>query len=491
MIGTLDLEVWSFGKGEGCVRLILLSGGSGKRLWPLSNDARSKQFLQVLENEDGDRESMVQRVWGQLNSVGLANSAVVATSKSQIDMMKNQLGDSVKLVVEPERRDTYPAIALAAAYLSSVEHVSRDEVVAVLPVDSFVDDRFFQRVKELENVLLTADADLALVGVEPTYPSEKYGYIVPELSQDDHPFVNVSHFQEKPEEAQARELIVQQALWNCGVFAFKLGYILSKLEEIGLPTDYLKLINKYSSLPKISFDYEVVEKAENVVAIRYDGEWKDLGTWNTLTEEIANPIIGNGVLSQDCAETHLINELDIPIIVLGLSNVVVAASPDGILVTNKKDSPRIKDLVNGFTQRPMFEERRWGWYRVLDHTKYDHGKEVLTKRIGVLAGKCLSYQLHYQRSEVWTITNGEGEFALDDVIYQVKSGDVLNIPAGTKHGVRAKTDLEFIEVQAGTDLVEGDIVRIFMEWDEVEKHCRVAREGVSRNDKSGVQIVGF
>jgi len=470
------------------MRLILLSGGSGKRLWPLSNDARSKQFLQVLENEDGERESMVQRVWGQLKAVGLADSAVVATSKSQIDMMKNQLGDSVKLVVEPVRRDTYPAIALAAAYLSSVEHINLNEVIAVLSVDSFVDDRFFLRVKELEDVLITTDADLALVGVTPTYPSEKYGYIVPELSQGDYPFMKVSHFQEKPKEAQARELIAQKALWNCGVFAFKLGYILSKLEEIGLPTDYLKLINKYASLPKISFDYEVVEKAKNVVAIRYAGEWKDLGTWNTLTEEIATPLIGNGVLSRDCVGSHLINELDIPIIIIGLSNVVVAASPDGILVTDKQASPRVKDLVIGFEQRPMFEERRWGWYRVLDHMKYDNGQEVLTKRIGVSVGKNLSYQLHYQRSEVWTIMNGKGEFALDDVIYEVKPGDVLHIPVGAKHGVRARTDLEFIEVQAGSDLVEGDIVRIFMTWDDVEKCCRKAGEEVSVVDKLGLKI---
>lgn len=470
------------------MRLILLSGGSGKRLWPLSNHARSKQFLKVLANKDGENESMVQRVWGQLKAVGLADSAVVATSKSQVDMMKNQLGDSVGLVVEPERRDTYPAIALAAAYLASIEHVSPSEVVVVLPVDSFVDDRFFQRVKELEEVLISSAADLALVGVTPTYPSEKYGYIVPKSNQDGHSFVQVSHFREKPPEEQACALIAQQALWNCGVFAFKLGYVLAKLEDVGLPTDYLKLINKYVSLPKISFDYEIVEKAKQVVAIRYAGEWKDLGTWNTLTEEIAAPIIGKGILSEDCSKTHLINELDIPVIVLGLSNVVVAASADGILVTDKQASPRIKDLVGGFNQRPMFEERRWGWYRVLDHTKYENGQEVLTKRIGVAAGKNLSYQLHYQRSEVWTITNGLGEFALDDIIYEIKPGDVLHIPIGSKHGVRAGTDLEFIEVQAGTDLVEDDIMRIFMSWDEVERHCTTAGAGVLDVAKSGLKI---
>ena len=470
------------------VKLILLSGGSGKRLWPLSNDARSKQFLKVLKNVNGERESMVQRVWGQLKTVGLADSAVVATSKSQVDMIQSQLGEYVKIVVEPERRDTYPAIALAATYLSSVEHISVNEVVAVLPVDAFVDVRFFQQIKELEDVLIATEADLALVGVTPTYPSEKYGYIVPGPNQDGHPFVKVGHFREKPTELQASELITQQALWNCGVFAFKLGYIISKLEEIGLPTDYLKLINKYATLPKISFDYEVVEKAKNVVAIRYDGEWKDLGTWNTLTEEIATPIIGNGLLCEQSLGTHIVNELDIPIIVLGLSNVVVAASPDGILVTDKKASPRVKDLVNGFNQRPMYEERRWGWYRVLDHMKYENAQEVLTKRIGVSAGKNLSYQMHYQRSEVWTITNGEGEFALDDVIYKVKPGDVLSIPVGAKHGVKANTDLEFIEVQAGFDLVEDDIVRIFMTWKEVMMHCEAAQEGVSGAFRSGLKI---
>lgn len=470
------------------MKLILLSGGSGKRLWPLSNDARSKQFLKVLENDCGEKESMVQRVWGQLKKVGLVDSAVVATSKSQVDMIQSQLGESVKIVVEPERRDTYPAIALAVAYLSSVEHASYNEVVAVLPVDAFVDAQFFQRVKDLEDVLLITEADLALVGVTPTYPSEKYGYIVPGLNQDGHPVVKVSHFQEKPTEERARELITQQALWNCGVFAFKLGYIISKLEEIGLPADYLKLINKYASLPKISFDYEVVEKARNVVATCYDGEWKDLGTWNTLTEEIANSIIGNGVICERSLGTHLINELDIPIIVLGLSNVVVAASPDGILVTDKKASPRIKEFVNRFNNRPMFEERRWGWYRVLDHLKYENGQEVLTKRIGVSAGMNLSYQLHYQRTEVWTITNGEGEFAFDDVIYKVKPGDVLSIPVGAKHGIKASTDLEFIEVQAGSDLIEDDIVRIFMTWKEVEMHCEVAREGISGAYRTGLKI---
>ncbi|WP_050809909.1 sugar phosphate nucleotidyltransferase [Desulfosporosinus sp. OT] len=453
------------------MRLILLSGGSGKRLWPLSNDARSKQFLKVLLNERGELESMVQRVWSQLESTGLGETSYIATSKSQLDMIQNQLGSDMKLIVEPERRDTFPAIALASTYLYSVEGVELDEVVVVLPVDPYVDESFFERVKGLEQILEDGLADLALMGVVPTYPSEKYGYIVPEAGQMDHEVVKVSHFREKPTEEQAQKLISQQAMWNCGVFAFKLGFVIAKIRELGFATDYEVLREHYGGLPKISFDYQVVEKTKDISALRYDGEWKDLGTWNTLTEEMSRELIGNGIISEDSKNTHLVNELDIPVTVLGLSNIVVAASPDGILVSDKGASPRVKEVVSGLDHRPMFEERRWGWYKVLEHTTSPSGQEVLTKRIGIKAGKNLSYQMHYMRSEVWTIVSGTGEFVLDEIIYPVKAGDVVNIPVQAKHGIRAVSDLEFIEVQMGRALVEEDIVRLFMTWDEVEERC--------------------
>lgn len=450
------------------MRLILLSGGSGKRLWPLSNDARSKQFLKVLDNADGGCESMVQRVWRQLESVGLANSAVVATSSTQVDIIQNQLG-TVKIVVEPERRDTYPAVILAAAFLYSVENVKLDEVIAVLPVDSFVEDIFFHRVKELEHALRISKADLALLGVKPTYPSEKYGYIVPDPVPGFSNVLQVERFCEKPSESQAEELIALDALWNCGVFAFKLDYIISHLQSKGFPTDYSELRERYLEFPKISFDYEIVEKARNVVALSYEGEWKDLGTWNTLTEEMKSRIIGKGLLSEDSKNTHLINEFDIPVIALGIADAVIVASPDGILVSDKNASPRLKDMVKEFAQRPMYEERRWGWYRVLDYIKYDDGQEVLTKKIGLIRGKNLSYQVHKMRSEIWTAIKGEGELVLDDKIRKIKPGDVISIPIGVKHGIKAITDLEIIEVQTGRELVEEDIVRICMSWEEVEK----------------------
>lgn len=457
------------------MKLVLLSGGSGKRLWPLSNEARSKQFLKVLQNEQGEAESMVQRVWRQLDGAGLTEAAFVATNRAQVEMLVSQLGDGVPLIVEPERRDTFPAIALASVYLHSVENVPLDTVVTVMPVDPYVEESFFAKVKELEQVLHETEAVLALIGVVPSVPSEKYGYIVPFAGDADGgehggSVRRVSHFKEKPDRELAEQLIGRGALWNCGVFAFRLDYMIRLLAFKGLPLEYGELLEEYRLLPKISFDYEVVEQEAEVVVVPYDGYWKDLGTWNTLTEEMSQSRIGTGIVTDDSANTHLINELDIPVTVIGLNDVVVAASPDGILVTAKTESPRIKEVMDDIRQRPMFEERRWGHYRVVDYVKYAEGNEVLTKRITVRSGSNISYQLHHKRSEIWTIVSGVADIVINDKPYTVKPGDVVRIPEGTKHSIRGVTDVELIEVQTGSELIEEDIVRLCMEWRDIPLH---------------------
>lgn len=458
------------------LKLILLSGGSGKRLWPLSNDTRSKQFLKVLDSNDKEKVSMVQRVWGQLKKVGLAEDSSIATSKIQSEMINSQLGTDITIISEPERRDTFPAIALAASYLHSIKTISRDEIVVVLPVDPYVEDAFFNRVKDLEKVILNTRADLALIGVKPTYASSKYGYIVPSTKIDD--YFEVSHFVEKPNEEYAESLIEENALWNCGVFAFKLGYLLDILKEKELPIEYDKLNSEYSSLPKISFDYEVVERSQNIVAIPYDGYWKDLGTWNTLTEEMTTSQVGKGIISDDSINTHLINELDIPVTVLGVQGLIVAVSPDGILVSDKASSPKIKDFIKDFNHPPMYEERIWGWSRTLDYSKYDNGEEMVTKRICLQKDKNLSYHFHNLRDEVWTIVNGEGELILENNITRVKAGDVVHIPAGRKHGVHAISELEFIEVQTGAEITNQDIHRIAFDWDEILEYYKKSKANV-------------
>lgn len=449
------------------MKFVLLSGGSGKRLWPLSNDSRSKQFLKVLKSQDGTYESMVQRVKGQITKFHSEEDIYIATSKSQSEMIYNQLGSEITLLVEPERRDTFPAIALAASYLYSVVGISLDEVVCVLPVDPYVEDGFFQSMSLLEDAINNTSAELALMGVKPTYPSEKYGYIVPSAINSD-PYQKVDHFVEKPNSEMAEELISKNAFWNCGVFAFKLDKIITKLEEKGLPVNYEVLLNQYHTLVKTSFDYEVVEQSKNIVFIPYNGGWKDLGTWNTLTEEMESSLIGNGHISEECQNTHVINELDLPVTVLGISNAIVAISPDGILVSDKELSPRVKDIVSNYSQRPMYEERLWGSYRVLDYTSFPD-EEVLTRRIILEEGKHLSYQYHKKRKEIWTVLAGYGEIVLNGDLKRINPGDVIEINPHDLHAIKAITRVEFIEVQVGSEIIEEDIYRVQLSWDQFEE----------------------
>lgn len=455
------------------MKLVLLSGGSGKRLWPLSNSTRSKQFLKVLENEKKENISMVQRVYQQLKSVNLSDSLVISTVKNQVELLKNQIGDNVPIVVEPSPRDTFPAVALAASYLYSKQSINLDEIIGIMPSDTYVEESFFKKIISLEEVVKRENVDIGLIGAKPTFPTSKYGYIIPKNLNSDL-ISPVEAFKEKPTKAEAEDLMSKSALWNCGVLVFKLGYILSLLSKKGLPIEYDKLIDQFDSIPKVSFDYEVLEEANNIVVLPYHGSWKDIGTWNTLSEEMITNKIGKGRISADSINTHLINELDIPVTVIGVSNAIVAVGHDGILVSDKQKSPIVKDFLKDSNQRPMYEERRWGWYKVLDYKKNSDEKEVLTKRIFVNAGKNLSYQKHKFRDEVWTIVNGEGEFVLNGKIVKVKQGDVLLVSAGDKHGIKATTDLEFIEVQIGKTLIEEDIERIYMIWDEVLEECELA-----------------
>ncbi|OPA80206.1 mannose-1-phosphate guanylyltransferase [Paenibacillus selenitireducens] len=452
------------------MRLVLLSGGSGKRLWPLSNDARSKQFLKVLVNDKGQYESMIQRVWRQLQDAGLADHTLIATSSAQREIVFNQIEGHVNVVVEPDRRDTFAAIVLSALYMRAEQGMDANEVITVMPVDPFVEASFFDRIQDMESALNDASADLALIGVRPSYPAEIYGYIVPHQS-DGKRYKRVNYFKEKPDEALATKLLQEHALWNCGVFSFRLSFILSILEKKGLPTDYHAFLAGYKQLNSNSFDYEVVEHTRRIIVLPFEGFWKDLGTWDTLTDEIENPVVGKGIIKNKdphtCANNHIVNELDIPVAVIGLSDVIVAASPDGILVSTKEASPQVKGIVHEFESKPMYVERRWGWYRIIDFYQSEDGLEVNTRRIQIKAGKNLSYHTHHHRKELWTILRGEAQVMIGDQLLSVKACDTIQIDAGIGHAMKAITDLEFIEVQMGHDITEQDITRIFLEWKDI------------------------
>lgn len=459
------------------MQLVLLSGGSGKRLWPLSNDARSKQFLPLLTKPNGGMESMIQRVVRQIRESKLTDNVTFATNAVQRDSIINQLGEDVNVVTEPERRDTFPAIALASSYLAKEKKCDDDEVVVIMPCDVYTESKYFATIGKMVKAVENNVADLVLMGITPTYPSEKFGYMVPEsvtstdlvksvTSVFNKDCFRVARFTEKPNEEKAKELLNQNAFWNGGVFAFRLGYIMNIVNQYLNTETFQETRNRYTEFPKISFDYEVAEKAESVAVVPFSGEWKDLGTWNALCEELPSTHIGNVMMGDNNVNTHVVNELGIPVFCNGLKDVIVATSPDGIMVCDKQDSEKIKDYANKLTTRPMYEERRWGTYRVLDNAEYEDGTRSLTKTIHLNAGKNISYQLHHHRSEIWTCVEGEGIFVLNGECRNVKRGDVMNIPIEHYHAIKAITDLTFIEVQIGNPLIEEDIERFEFDWNK-------------------------
>lgn len=438
------------------MNIVLLSGGSGKRLWPLSNDIRSKQFIKIFKKEDGTYESMVQRVYRQIKKVDADATVTIATSKTQVSAIHNQLGDEVGISVEPCRRDTFPAIALATAYLVDVLHIDPEESVVVCPVDPYVEDDYFEALKGLSQQAEKGEANLVLMGIEPTYPSEKYGYIIPESA--DHTAA-VKTFKEKPTADVAKEYIAQGALWNGGVFAYKLKYVMDIAHRLIDFTDYHDLFAKYATLTKISFDYAVVEKEKKIQVQRFAGQWKDLGTWNTLTEAMEEAVVGKGEMNDTCTGVHIVNEMDVPVLAMGLHDVVISASPEGILVSDKEQSSYIKPFVDKFEQQIMFAEKSWGSFKVIDVET-----ESMTIKVTLNAGHSMNYHSHKNRDEVWVVISGNGKTIVDGFEQAVKTGDVITMSAGCRHTVMAETELKLIEVQLGTDINVHDKQKFALEY---------------------------
>ena len=438
------------------MNLVLLSGGSGQRLWPLSNDIRSKQFIKIFHREDGGLESMVQRVYRQIKAVDTDATVTIATSKSQVSAIHNQLGEEVGISVEPCRRDTFPAIALAAAYLKDVRGISEEEAVVVCPVDPYVENDYFEALKALGDRAVVSDANLVLMGIEPNYPSEKYGYIIPSGKEQ---VSKVSMFKEKPTQEAAKEYIEKGALWNGGVFAFKLGYVLRRAHELIDFEDYDDLFNKYDTLNKISFDYAVVEHEPEIEVMRFAGTWKDLGTWNTLTEAMDSSAVGEALFNENCENVHVVNELDVPILCMGLKDVVVSASPEGILVSDKEQSSYIKPFVNMLDHRVMFAEKSWGSFKVIDVDQAS-----MTIKVMLNAGHRMNYHSHNYRDEVWTVISGKGKTIVDGMEQSVKAGDVITMSAGCRHMVIAETELKLIEVQLGENINVHDKQKFELEY---------------------------
>lgn len=430
------------------MNIILLSGGSGKRLWPLSNNIRSKQFLKIFKGRDGSYESMIQRAYRQLSGIGIQTSVTVAAEKRQVATIQDQLGDDVDLCVEPCRRDTFPAIALSAAYLVEKKGVNPNEAVVVCPVDSLVGPDYYRALIALQYQADLGMANLVLMGIEPTYPADKYGYIIP---NGGNKLAGVTGFKEKPTREEAAAFIDQGALWNGGVFALKLSYVLEKAKELLGYSSYQNLYNYYESFEEVSFDYAVVEKESSIQVMRFGGQWKDIGTWNTLTEAMSDAVMGKGYIDESSTGVQIINEMDVPVLAMGLHDVVISASSDGILVSDKETSSYIKPYVDDLNQQVRYTEKSWGSLKVLD---VEPGST--TVKVTLNHGQSMNYHSHKNRDELWVVISGEGQTILDGKRNNVKKGDVITMKAGCIHTITAAKELQLIEIQLGDEITAED-----------------------------------
>ena len=342
---------------------------------------------------------------------------------------------------------------MAAAYLHDVKKICAEEKILICPVDPYVDDNFFAQFSLLA-AQITDDAPLVLMGIEPTYPSEKYGYIIPQTKDK---ISRVKMFKEKPNSSDAQKFIDAGALWNGGIFAFELSYILDKAEKLLGTSSHAELIKNYADLPNISFDYAVVEHEKNIKVVRYVGEWKDIGTWNTLTEVLDSNFIGDVQSDATCQNLHVINTGDVPIICMGLKNAVVVAGSDGILVSDKVASSYIKPFVEKLDSQIRFAEKSWGSFKIIDVES-----NSLTVKVTLNRGSRMRYHSHNFRDEVWNFIEGTGRVIINGAEKVVRAGDVIKIPCGVKHTVIADEPLKIIEVQLGKDItVEEKII-----WEE-------------------------
>ncbi len=407
---------------------------------------------------------MLQRVWEQLESAGISQDTVIIAGGEQTELIRSQVKPA-KIAVEPARRDTFPAVLLSCAYLYSHAGAGMDDYAVIMPVDPYTEGTYFETVKKLESVMRTSGAEIGLMGVTPSHPSVKYGYILPGEKKEG--YYEVQGFSEKPNEEKAEMLLKQGALWNCGVFCVNIGDMLRRAESYGVPMDYEGMYESYEKLPKISFDYEVVEKAKKLVMVEFQGFWKDLGTWDAMADQMSTDTIGNVILDDSCKNTQVINELNTPVVVMGTSDLVVAATQDGILVTGKKQAAKVKDVTKDLVYGPMFEERRWGTLETLDDTE-TAGVSTLTRKIKIYDGMTSSYHYHTERDEIWTVLNGSGELILEGNKISLTPGKAICIRKHQRHAVKAFRNFEYIEIHVGTKVGNDDIHRITFDWDQIE-----------------------
>lgn len=467
-----DIDFVGTQLGSFIVKAVILSGGSGTRLWPVSRSSYPKQFCDFFD------QSFLENTLDRLSAFGPPEIITIKSMSTLTEraLKKKQL-DQAQVIYEPLQKNTAPAIALSC-HLALLNGVSPNEVLGVFPADHLIaHEKEFSKV--LEKAIDQAKKGFVVtLGIQPHAPETGYGYIETKSEDQSGEALSVSQFHEKPSREKASEYLREgNFFWNAGIFVFRLDRMVEAFKAYQpelwemiqeIKSDLSNLEFQYSKLPSISIDYAVMEKLKDLKCVPCDCGWSDVGSWDELSrvsdEMIEMQSSGRQQVFQVESNGNFVHSLQQKVVgLVGVENLLVVDTPDGLLVAQKGMSQKVKDLValikeSGsltVTEHP-FEWRPWGGFEVLSDT--DHFK---VKRITVDPGARLSYQSHKKRAEHWTVIEGEAEVILDDVSHFLKSNDSITIPMGAKHRVKnvGIRPLILVEIQTGSYFGEDDIVR--------------------------------
>ena len=453
---------------------LVLAGGSGARLWPMSRELYPKQLLKL-----NSENSLLQNTFLRLNKMTLAENIITITNtkhQSDVEMQLSQLaGFPVNILSEPLSRNTAPAIGIGVDYALKN---NPDAIFLVVPSDHLIidDEKFISTVKK--GYELAQDGHVVTFGITPSYADTGYGYIKAEKNLKGSAF-KVDEFKEKPDKKTAQEYVDSGIYyWNSGIFMFKGSVILQELQkhcpeitEVLAETEYLKSnpsvsYKTYEKMPGISIDYAVMEKSDKIVLVPLESDWNDLGSWQSIYD-ISDKDDGNNVVSGNIINIDSTNSLlhssSKCIATIGLDNVVIVETEDAILACDKNKVQDVKKVFDKLKSqnsdlhlihKTVF--RPWGFY-----TCIEGGAGYLIKKIQVNPQQKLSIQMHNHRSEHWVVISGKAKVILEDNEYMLEAGQSIDIPLQAKHSLQNPfdTELSIIEVQKGDYIAEDDIIR--------------------------------
>ncbi|MBK3333189.1 mannose-1-phosphate guanylyltransferase/mannose-6-phosphate isomerase [Persephonella atlantica] len=475
------------------MKSIILAGGSGTRLFPLSRKKFPKQFLSF-----GDKETLLQKALKRnIKAVDSIEDIVIITNKDYQFHVKNQVKDIIdfpleklNIILEPIGRNTAPAIALAVKYALEKLEATEDEVLFISPSDHVIspDSKFVECVKKAEE--LAKQGYIVTFGINPTKPETGYGYIEADTENKIGEGYKVKQFHEKPDlETAQRYLMSGNYFWNSGMFAFSIKTILEEFKKHApeiynqMETQtFEELIMNFEDMPDISIDYAIMEKTDKALVLPLDIMWSDVGSWDSVYEVLdkdknENVKIGN-VLDINTKNSLIFGNKRL-ISTIGLEDLIIVETDDVLLIAKKGEGQKVKDIVNKLKESKETKEltefhttvyRPWGSY-----TELEKGERYRIKRITVQPGEALSLQMHYHRSEHWVVVKGTAKVILEDnegnkKEYFIHENESIYVPKSTKHRLinPGKVPLEIIEVQVGEYVKEDDIVRFDDKYNRIE-----------------------